>query len=232
MNLKQIINDSDTRAGRIFDLAIQFLIVLSLITFSIETLPNLSGTARAVLRVIEVGTVIVFSVEYVLRVFYAERRLRFIFSFYGLIDLLAILPFYIASGIDLRSVRVFRLLRLFRVLKFVRYGQAMKRLRIALASVKAELILFVITCGFLIYFASVGIYYFEREAQPEAFSSVFHCMWWAISTLSTVGYGDVYPITLGGKVFTSVILLIGLGMVAVPSGIIASALTNVLRNES
>jgi voltage-gated potassium channel len=95
----------------------------------------------------------------------------------------------------------------------------------AIKSAKEEIFLFIFITLILIYFSAVGIYYFENKAQPEHFSSIFDSLWWAIITLTTVGYGDVYPITVGGKVFTFFILMIGLGIVAIPTGIISSALT-------
>lgn len=148
------------------------------------------------------------------------------------IDLLAILPFYISSGIDLRSIRIFRLFRLFRIFKILKYSKAIKRLKTTFLSIKEELVLFVIATSFLLYISSVGIYYFENEAQTEQFKSVFHCLWWSIITLTTVGYGDSYPITVGGKIFTSIIALIGIGVVAVPTGLVASALTKAIEEEN
>ena len=153
------------------------------------------------------------------------------FSFYGLIDLASILPFYVARGVDLRAIRAFRLLRLLRLLKLVRYSRALERFRRAFHDIRAELTLFLATCTIVVYLSSVGIYYFESRVQPETFGSVFHSMWWAIATLTTVGYGDVYPITAGGKVFTALILIVGLGVVAIPSGLVASSLTEVFREE-
>ncbi|HHI81416.1 MAG TPA: ion transporter [Planctomycetes bacterium] len=229
--LKRIVEDNDTRAGRFFDLGIQILIILSLISFSIETLPNLSLFGQKVLWLLEISCVTIFSIEYFFRVLVADSKLKFAFSFYGLIDLFAILPFYLSTGIDLRSIRVFRLLRLFRIFKLFRYSRAINRFRLAFLNIKEELVIFLIATSFLLYISSIGIYYFEHEAQPGQFSSVFHCMWWAVATLTTVGYGDVYPITIGGKVFTFFILMIGLGIVAVPAGLIASALTTVLSEE-
>ncbi len=231
INIKQIIEKSDTPAGKAFDLFIQSLIVLSLISFSIETLPDLSKNAKRILNISELITVIIFTIEYLLRIFVADKKLKFVFSFFGLIDLFAILPFYVASGIDLRSIRVFRLFRLFRIFKMFRYSRAIQRFIDAFIKIKEELILFGIATGFLLFISSVGIYYFENSAQPERFKSVFHCLWWSVATLTTVGYGDVYPITVGGKIFTSVIVIIGLGIIAVPTGLLASALTQTIKDE-
>jgi voltage-gated potassium channel len=224
--LKGVVEKSDSGLGRVFDLFIQALIVISLVTFSVETLPDLTSETRRLLRQIEVIVVVVFTVEYLLRLYVADRKLRFVFSFYGLIDLLAILPFYVARGIDLRSIRVFRLMRLVRILKLLRFGKAAQRFKNAFRSIKTELSLFFLTSVFVLYVSSVGIYYFENGAQPEKFASVFHALWWSVATLTTVGYGDIYPITLGGKLFAFVVLMVGIGMVAVPTGLISSALTD------
>ena len=205
-------------------MAIQFLIVVSLITFSIETLPDLSPNVRWLLYAIEVVTVAIFTIEYILRLTLADRKRQFAFSFFGIIDLLSILPFYISTGIDLRSIRAFRLLRLFRAFKLVRYSKAIQRFHRALVIAREELILYFIVTVMLVYLAAVGIYYCETDAQPDKFTSVFHSLWWAVATLTTVGYGDVYPITAGGKIFTFLMLLVGLGIVSVPAGIVSSAL--------
>ena len=229
--IKRIVEETDTTPGKIFDIFIQFLIVLSLISFSIETLPDLSENIKRLLKITEAIVVVIFTVEYLLRLFIADKKLKFVFSFYGLIDLFAILPFYITKGIDLRSIRIFRLFRLVRAFKIFRYSTAIQRFKIAFLEVKEELTLFLVATGFLLFITSVGIYYFENSAQPEQFKSVFHCLWWAIVTLTTVGYGDVYPVTVGGKIFTSFIVIIGLGIIAVPTGLVASALTKTLSDE-
>lgn len=231
MTIKQIVEASDTPAGRAFDLTIQGLILVSLISFAVETLPDLSSATQRTLNILEIGIVGIFTAEYLLRIAVSDRRLRFIFSFFGLVDLFAILPFYVASGIDLRSIRVLRLLRLFRTFKLLRYSHAVQRLRTAFALAKEDLVLFFVASFLVLYVSAVGIYYFERSAQPEAFASVFHSLWWAVATLTTVGYGDVYPITAGGKIFTFVVLMVGLGIVAVPTGLIASALSEARKQE-
>lgn len=223
--LKQIVDKSDTKLGRAFDVTIQILIILSLISFSIETLPSLSPTTRQYLYFFEVFCIVIFTLEYVIRLIVAEKKTGFIFSFFGMIDLLAIMPFYLASGLDLRSVRSFRLLRLVRLFKLARYSSAIQRFHRAFIIAKEELLLFLITTLIILYLAAVGIYYFEYPAQPENFASVFHSLWWAVATLTTVGYGDIYPVTAGGKVFTFVVLIVGLGIVSIPAGLIASALS-------
>ncbi|HMO85493.1 MAG TPA: ion transporter, partial [Lacipirellulaceae bacterium] len=204
--LKEIVEQHDTPAGRVFDLVIQALILTSLASFSIETLPRLSPTARSWLAILEVVTVAIFTIEYLLRLWLADRPLKFALSFYGLIDLIAVLPFYLSVAIDLRSIRAIRFLRLFRAFKMVRYSRAIQRFHRAFIIAREELVLFSLVALLVLYFAAVGIYYCESAAQPEQFASVFHSLWWSVATLITVGYGDVYPITVGGRVFTFLVL--------------------------
>lgn len=230
-SLKLIVEQSDTKSGKAFDIFIQCLIVFSLITFSIETLPNLSVNAKDILRTLEIVIVSIFTIEYVARLVVADNKRAFVFSFFGIIDLLAILPFYLSTGIDLRSLRAFRLLRLVRILKLVRYSAAIRRFHTAFLIAKEELALFLFTALIILYLAGVGIYYFEFPAQPDVFSSIFHSLWWAVATLTTVGYGDIYPITVGGKLFTFVVLIVGLGVVSIPAGLVASALSQAREME-
>lgn len=229
--LKQVVEGTDTRPGRLFDLCIQAMIVVSLVAFSVETLPDLAPSVLVWLRRLEVVTVLVFTVEYGMRLYVARPRRDYVLSFFGLADLAAIMPFYIGAGVDLRSLRAFRLVRLVRVFKLVRYSAALTRLHRALLIAKEEIILYLGAGAILLYLSAVGIYYFERDAQPEAFASVFHCLWWAVTTLTTVGYGDIYPVTTGGRIFTFFVLLIGLGVVAVPAGLVASSLSRARELE-
>ncbi len=230
--LRSLVDDTDSKSGKAFALLIQSLIIVSLISFSIDTLPNLPLATKELLYAIEVVTVTIFTFEYALRIIAAEKTLKFVFSFYGLVDLAAILPFYISTGLDLRAVRVFRLLRLIRILKLFKYNQAINRFHRAIVIAKEELILFGFISIIMLYLSAVGIYYFENAAQPEQFKSVFHSLWWALTTLTTVGYGDMFPITAGGKLFTFFVLVIGLGIVAVPTGLIASALSQVRKQDA
>lgn len=200
--LRLIIEDNTTKKGQIFDYFIQTLILLSLIAYAIETLPNNSKFVVQLLTIFEYFCILIFSLEYLLRVVISKKPLRYIFSFFGIIDLLAILPFYLRGAIDLRALRAFRIFRIFRALKLIRYNKALNRFHIAAKIVKEEVILFLIITSIFIFLSSAGIYFFENEAQPEVFTSIFHSAWWSVVTLTTVGYGDVYPITIGGKIFT------------------------------
>ena len=229
--VKDIVESTDSVPGKVFDIIVQFMIVLSLITFSIETVPKLTPEHRVWLQVIESICVFFFTCEYVLRILVAKPKSNYVFSFFGMIDLAAILPFYIGLGIDLRSIRVIRMIRLFRLFKLARYSAAVQRFRNAIGLAKEELVLFFSITLILVYLASFGIYYFESEAQPDTFGSVFHAMWWAIATMTTVGYGDVYPVTIGGKIFTAFMLFIGLGVISSATGIVASALTRARELE-
>ncbi len=215
----------DPVLGRSVAFVLQGLIIISIVSLTVETMPDLPEWLRHFLHVEEQIILAVFTVEYVLRVWSAPRPVGYIFSFWGLIDLAAILPSLILAGTDLRSLRIFRMLRLLRLLKLMRYAKAMDRLRVAFHDVRDELILFLILSILVLYLCAAGIYFFEHDSQPDAFSSIPHSLWWAVATLTTVGYGDVYPVTSGGKLFTAIVLFIGLGIVAVPTGLVATALT-------
>jgi len=215
----------------VFAWSITALILFSVFCFSLETQPNLNPSTKSFLKYSEIVVVVIFTIEYFLRILLSKNRLKFIFSFYGLIDLLAILPFYLAFAIDLQSLRLVRLLRLVRILKLARYNSAAQRFAKALYIAKEELVIFSLASFVALYLSAVGIYHFEHAVQPEVFRSIFDCLWWAVATLTTVGYGDIYPVTNGGRFFTFVVLMVGLGLVAVPTGIIASALSAVRRQN-
>ncbi len=217
--------------SKTFGIFIFILIFYSVVCFSLETIPNLADSTKVFFQYSEIIVVVFFSIEYLARIYTSERKLGYILSFYGIIDLLAIIPFYLTFAIDLRSIRLFRLFRLFRIFKLVRYNKALARFARALNESKEELVIFSVACLVLLYISAVGIYYFENNAQPNVFRSIIDCLWWSVATLTTVGYGDVYPITIGGKVFTFIILLIGLGMIAVPAGILSSSLSKIDKDD-
>lgn len=205
-------------------LFIAAVIVYSIFTFSLETFQNLSPETVYFLEKSEYFVVAFFTLEYLYRLYASKNRFKFIFSFYGVVDLLAILPFYLTFMFDLRALRLMRMLRLFRILKFARYNNALSRMGQAFMMAKEELMISVFALICVIYFAAFGIYQFEHEAQPDKFTNILDALWWSVATVTTVGYGDIYPITIMGRLFTFVILITGLGLVAIPSGILASSL--------
>ena len=209
--------------GNIVSGIIQFLILASAVVFVLESDSEDPHASHFIL--LDSVFFGLFSIEYILRVYVAEPRKRdFIFSFYGIIDLLAILPSLVLLP-GFRVLRILRFLRIFRIFKATRFILAVDRLTEALSEIRRELLALVILSLMLVYLAACGIHYFERKVQPEAFGSILDSMWWAIVTLTTVGYGDVYPITPGGKIFTALVTLIGVGLIAIPSGLLASVLT-------
>lgn len=210
---------------------ISLLIVYSIVCFSLQTIPEIGEEYATFFFYSEIIVVAIFTVEYLYRLYMAEKRLSYIFSFYALVDLVAILPFYMSFAVDLTNLRAIRLLRLIRIFKLLRYTAALIRFKKAMSDAKEELFIFCAASCVIIYISAVGIYYFEHPVQPDAFASIFDCLWWAVITLTTVGYGDIYPITIAGRIFTFIILLVGLGLIAVPTGIITSALSAVRREQ-
>ena len=215
-----------------WELPIELLVIANLVALAFETLPSLTPLWRATLWDFEVFCAIAYTVEYAVRLHLARPRWKYVVSFYGVIDLLAIFPFYLMAAFNLQAVRAFRLLRLLRLFKLVRYTNATQRFRRAFAIARDDLVLFGVIALIVLYLAAIGIYHFEHDAQPERFSSVFDSLWWAVATLTTVGYGDIVPVTPGGRLFTFVVLVLGLGVIAVPSGLMASALSRVRAEEA
>ncbi len=230
--VRRIVEENDTKAGRLFDISIQILIIFSLIVYSVGTLPNLPPFWKSVLHWVDIFCYIIFTIEYFSRIYISKKPIRYIFSFYGIIDLIAILPFLFARQLDLRAIRALRVFRVINALKISKYSNSIKRFALAINMIKHELMLFLIIASIFIFLSAAGIYYFEHEAQPDKFASIFHSLWWSIITLTTVGYGDVYPITLGGRIFTFFILLVGLGIITIPTGLIASALSSARNIQS
>ena len=229
--IRQIIEGNDRKLSPIFDITIQVLIVFSIIIFSLGTLPNLTPLWQNIINYVDILFYSIFAIEYFLRIYVSDKRLKYIFSFFGIVDLLAILPFLFARQFDLRAIRALRVFRLTRVLKISRYDESLKTFAIAIKIIKPEITLFYIITSIFLFLSATGIYYFEHSVQPIEFASVFHSLWWAIITITTVGYGDVYPITIGGRIFTFAILLLSLAIITVPTGLIASALSKARNME-
>lgn len=220
-------------ASRAFSLSILSLIALNVAAVIVGSIPSVEAQYGSLLYGFEVFSVAVFTVEYLIRLWVsAERngsssataaRLKYVVSPMAIIDFLAILPFYLTlGGVDTRVVRVLRLFRVFRIAKVGRYYNALSLIRNVLAAKKEELLLSTFVMGLLLILASSFMYHFENAAQPEAFPSIPAAMWWAVAALTTVGYGDVYPITVVGKITGALMAILGIGMFALPTGILAS----------
>lgn len=212
------------RLGRSIAFTIYGLIILSAVAISLETVQTLPAELRRALRWIEYLVLAIFTVEYALRLVCSPRPLRYAFSFWGLVDVLSIVPALLFLLPDAQSIRSLRLLRLIRLIKLFHANRAMDRLSRAFEKNRAELVIFTFIALVVLYLSAVGIYLFEHEAQPQTFGSIPAALWWALATLTTVGYGDVYPVTLAGRAFTGLVLLVGLGVIAVPAGLITAAL--------
>ena len=216
------------------------LIVLNIIALILESYEELNARYQTVFYVFEVFSVAVFSIEYLTRIWISKQtgkgkkeRLNFAFSPLGIIDLMAILPFYLPFifPVDLRIVRILRLFRLLRILKLSRYSTSLKTIKSIFKETKAELSITVFVTVVLMILSSTLMYYTEHDDQPEQFASIGDAFWWSVATLTTVGYGDVYPVTGLGKLLSGIIALVGIGFVALPTGIISSAFINKIQSE-
>lgn len=230
------------RLSRAFDLLITALIFLSIIAVIVESVPEIGRKYAGWFFWFELFSVGIFTLEYLGRAWacvqdvnYASPitgRLRYLRKPLAVIDLLAILPFYLPLlGVDFRFLRVLRLMRLLRIFKLGRYYRAVQLIGDVLRSKKEELVLSSCVMGVLLLAASCLIYFLENGAQPESFPSIPAAMWWAIVTLTTVGYGDIYPVTMLGRFFGSIIALLGVGMVALPTGILGAGFVEVIQKR-
>lgn len=234
--------ETSSKFARSVDVFLIILIGMNVLAIILESEADFEARFNTILFRFEVFSILVFTVEYLLRVWScvekheqfgpnaAQGRLRYMLTPMALVDLIAIVPFYFAFfiPIDLRFLRVLRLLRVF---KLTRYSSAMKVLLSVLKEEANSLAAAFFILFVLLILASSGIYLIEHDVQPDSFGSIPSSMWWAMSTLTTVGYGDVTPITTGGRFFGGCITLVGMGMVALPAGILASAFSNQLHRS-
>ncbi len=224
----------ETKWDKIINGFIIVLIILNVVAVILETVDSVHAAHREFFRTFDIISVIIFSVEYVLRVWSSNHdpryghsvfgRLKYMVSTDALIDLLAILPFYVhvIVGFDLRMLRLLRLLRFLRLFRLTAYMRSAKMVKNVFVKRANELKLSLVLILFLIIIASSLLYFAEHNAQPKVFTSIPASIWWAVVTITSVGYGDMVPITLLGKVLTGVISLCGLALLALPAGIITA----------
>lgn len=210
------LNDSKNKYAKILDIFINIIVVFSVIDFSLGTIPGMNEKIPILGQLYE-AIIIFFSLEYLIRLYAAPNRVKYIFSVLAFFHLIALLPYFIGVNVDLRSIRIIYMLKLFK------HNKSVINISSAFHEVKSELLIFSLFTLFLLFISAVGIYHFENPVQPDKFKSIFESMWWSVATLTTVGYGDIFPITNGGKLFASFIVFIGLGVVSVPTALIATS---------
>lgn len=221
-HLHEIIFEADTRSGKIFDIALMILIVASVVAVMLESVGKVRFAYGNYLRIAEWTFTVLFTIEYILRLCSVRQPLRYAVSFFGLIDLLAVVPsylsFFFSGAQSLIVIRALRLLRVFRVLKLTRFvGEA----SMLYASLRASVRKITIFLGTVLALAViVGAAMYLIEGEKNGFSSIPQSVYWAIVTLTTVGYGDVAPQTIPGKMLASLVMIMGYGIIAVPTGIV------------
>lgn len=225
--LHQIIFEADTPAGKLFDVVLLWTILISVLTVFLESVPFLRERYALSFQAAEWFFTLLFSVEYILRLFCVGQPWRYARSFYGLVDLLAVLPTYLSLLLpgmqSLMVIRALRVLRIFRVLKLARYLREGRALTLAVWQTRWKITVFLTTVLTLVVIVGTLMYLIEGEAN--GFDSIPRSMYWAIVTLTTVGYGDISPKTWLGQLFASFVMILGYGIIAVPTGIVTVALS-------
>ncbi|MBX3238865.1 MAG: ion transporter [Chitinophagaceae bacterium] len=218
-----VIYGVNTPAGKAFDVGLLFFILLSVLVIMLETIEGIDVIFHRELIVLEWIFTIIFSIEYALRIFCSKKPLKYIFSFYGIIDLLSILPMFLsvflAGSNVLSSFRILRLLRVFRVLKLMDFIQESSKLKVALLASRAKIIVFLYTV--MIISVTVGTLMYYIEGPGNGFTSIPKSIFYTIVTLTTVGYGDMVPVTPVGQFLSMVLMITGYGIIAVPTGIVS-----------
>ncbi len=228
-------NDEHNKLSKFFNYFLMILIILSVGEMALETDDSIFIPYRNYFRIFDFFTVMVFSTEYIIRIVTAhltkdnqgktrwQSIKEYVISFAGIVDLLSILPFYLDfTNLDLRVLRMLRLLRFFRVFKITRYNDSMKLVADVIKDKRSEIGVIMGLIIIIMIISSFIMFYAEHERQPEQFPNVLGCLWWAIVTMTTIGYGDVYPVTTMGKLIGSIMAILGIGLVAMPTGIISA----------
>ncbi|WP_432280173.1 ion transporter [Urechidicola vernalis] len=222
--LHEIIYEADTPAGKFFDVVLLIAIFVSVLAVMLESVSSIDAKYHKELNILEWVITILFSLEYIARIISIKRPKKYIFSFFGIIDLLSTIPKYLSLIIGgthaLVALRALRLLRVFRILKLVRYMGASRMLTRALIVSRAKIFVFLFFV--LILCTILGTIMYLIEGNPSGFNSIPRSIYWAIVTLTTVGYGDIHPITPLGQFIASIIMILGYGIIAIPTGLVGA----------
>lgn len=225
--LHEIIFEADTKAGRIFDVALIILIITSVVVIMLDSVERINAQFGELLNAMEWGFTIVFTIEYILRVISMKRARSYIFSFYGIIDFLSIVPTFLSVILPgsqyLISIRFLRILRIFRVLKLMQFVSEASVMAKSMRQSLPKVSVFILSVFILV--TIFGAVMYMIEGKENGFDSIPHSIYWAIVTLSTVGYGDITPQTALGQAVSAIIMVLGYGTIAVPTGIVTAELT-------
>ncbi len=223
-NIFDVVFEANTPYGKLFDIVLLLLIMTSVSLVMLESIPAINARYHTTLITLEWILTILFTLEYALRVYCVKNRWRYIFSFYGIIDLLSILPFYLALFLPaskyLSSVRILRLLRIFRIFNLTRFTHGKNVLVIGLQQSKDKIIVFLSYVILIVVVIGSIMFMVEHDHPESGFTSIPISIYWAIVTLTTVGYGDISPVTGLGQFLASLVMIIGYGIIAVPTSIV------------
>ena len=232
--LYEIIFEADTPAGKLFDVSLLIVILISVTLVMLESVPSIRSNYSQILHILEWIITGIFSIEYALRIIIVRRPFRYIFSFYGIIDFLSVIPTYIGLFIvgshHLVVIRILRLLRIFRILKLTRYTQAGRTLAKALWASREKISVFIFFVIILV--VVIGTIMYIIEGEEHGFTSIPRSIYWAIVTLTTVGYGDISPETPFGQFMASIVMIMGYAIIAVPTGIVTAEIMNPTKREN
>ncbi len=230
----KIIFGTDTKAGRQFDVFLLWIILFSVIIVMLESVPEIGNRFPAFFTRIEWALTIIFTIEYLIRIWVSQKPIKYLLSFWGIIDLLSILPTYLSFFIlgyhYLLIVRIFRLLRIFRVLKLARFNTESQVLLEALKASLHKISIFLLAVLAIVTF--MGTIMYVVEGGREGFTSIPQSIYWAVVTVTTVGYGDMVPHTVLGKFISSFVMVIGYAIIAVPTGIITVAMSKTVLKDN
>jgi len=224
--LHEIIFEADTKGGKIFDIVLLIAILISVLIVIISSVESIFNKYGSFLRFFEWVFTILFTIEYILRIYSIKKPFKYIFSFMGIIDFLSIIPTYLVFLYPpihvLVDIRAIRLIRVFRVFKLSRYLRGAHIMQIALKSSRPKIIVFLLSVTLIVIL--IGSLMYIVEGQKNGFENIPKSIYWSVVTLTTVGYGDVVPVTTFGKILASIIMIIGYGIIAVPTGIVSAAM--------
>ena len=231
--IHEIIFEADTKQGKLFDVILLIAILLSVLVVILSSVDSIYEKYGFLLRFFEWVFTLLFTIEYILRIYSIKKPFKYIFSFMGIVDLLSILPTYLVFLYPpvrfLVDIRIIRLIRVFRIFKLSRYLRGANLMQIALRSSQPKIIVFLLSVSLIVIV--LGTLMYIVEGQANGFENIPKSIYWAIVTLTTVGYGDVVPLTSLGQLLASVIMILGYGIIAVPTGIVSASMMKASQNK-